>query len=89
MKATDLIINVRVVDVVLHPKDLGGIRAVRCIGLELMLVDLLAVHQVNECSAIYAAFRMTISCHVSGVAPTYVVKNALSQIFPYPHDMSE
>ena len=48
MKATDLIINVRVVDVVLHPKDLGGIRAVRCIGLELMLVDLLAMHQVNE-----------------------------------------
>ena len=72
MKATELIINVRVVDVVLHPKDLGSVRPMRCVSLEFVCVGLFTTHQIEQCPAIHTAFRMTISCHVSGVAPWYL-----------------
>ena len=59
------------------------------ISLEVMLVDLLSMHQVDEGFAIDAAFGMTICCHVSSVAPPHVMENSFSQIFSDPHYMSK
>ena len=89
MKVTRLSVGVRVVEVVHGPKYLGAFCTMWSIDLEVMLVDLLPMHKNDESLSVHASFCMTVSSHVPGIAPSYIVDDALPQIVTYRHNMSE
>jgi hypothetical protein len=62
---------------------------VRRVYFDIMLIRLLTFHNFEKQSAVYAAFCMTICCHVSSVAPLNGFYEAYLEKLPDPTHMSK
>ena len=54
---------------------------VRLVGLQRECELLRAFHKVDDGLAIYASFGVTIGCHISGVAPLYLLDDTIVELF--------
>ena len=62
---------------------------VRFISLHVVVEDLLAHHRVDDDLAVDTALRVSISCHVSSVAPVDLSDDSFAKLFSDPHGVSK